>query len=204
MSIVAIPLLKEDYQKCLDFSNKWIQTSESHINNRGQGNKGKMISDHAIGKLAELGIYNFFDVLKLPCSRPDFDIYSRKHKNFGADIIVGNNNIHIKSCRTNTYNSWIFQYGGKGTGHTDPLLNSNDVNNYLALCFVDTSAFLVKIVGIINANFCKNNSLYKLPKINSLINTKRALYYDDIKNFDKEILWSFVIQAEKAGLLNKS
>jgi hypothetical protein len=202
---IDIQLSKDDYDKCFLFATKWAPTSIKHYQKRNQFDREKIISDQTIGKFAELGVYKLFtENMKLECSNPDFNIYENKCKSFDPDLVVLDYKIHVKSCRINTWDSWTLQYSGSGSGHKDKVLYDGEPNNFIALCFVDTRNLLVKLAGIMDTNYCIQNGLYKLPVIENLREYKRALYYKDIEKLERGTLWSFVTQAAKAGLLNRS
>lgn len=202
MKGVLIQLNRQDYDKCLGFSSECTKTTHNHYKNRSQQNISKLIEDAACGKFAELAVYNFIHKnLKLKLNEPDFNIYERKHKTFNSDLLVDKFKVHVKSCKVNSWDSWTFQYSGNGVGHTDSLFVNSDELDFVSFCQVDINSYIVHILGFMNVNYCKQKSLFKLPILEKHFNTKRVIYYNDIKDFDKEILWSFVIQAEKAGLL---
>lgn len=170
---------KSIYDACNVFAHEEIQTTEHMRNLRGQFNRAKMIKDNRIGKIGEWGVTWAFWKNEIDCSEPDMKIYSSSNKSFDADLTYNGIDLHVKSqCaeaarRWNA--SWVFQKGGMGRGHVDPILHSGDGEAIFAL--VDEPRKQVEVYGPIDLNVLREN--LREPRLEHLKKTKACLYLED-------------------------
>lgn len=174
---------EEDLKKCQDFADKVFESNKKKYASRGQAN-GKLIKEQIVlGKLAELAVSKL-----LPgCNEPDFEIYKGKKKSFDCDLSNNTDKIHVKSMSVETSLkfglSWTFQYSDKGYD-MDPLLTRQDPQDRIVFTLVDITNKVVQIKQNLKANMCIN--LIKLPVLRHLWNSKRVIYWDDIKDLKDE------------------
>ena len=97
-----------------------------------------------------------------------------ENKSYDADLISGNNFIHVKSCHIDQANryglSWIF-------GSHDPVIkNPMDNHNFSLLCYTNEyNINLNKIISSVHVNH-----LFKPTMLGHI--DKKAIYFNDIKN----------------------
>lgn len=180
-----------------NFTEEWFPTSSGHYELRNQNNPDKVKADHSMGKMAELGVFKSLRERNILISKPDFKVYGKAKKSFAPDLSLKDLGVHVKSYNRHSSfpPSWIFQFGGQGSGHTDPIIKNPKENEYVAFCVVDNQS--VEIVGILSTLFLKSKNLYRDPKAPYLVGIKKAIYLEDINKLSEEERWSFVTQAAK-------
>lgn len=171
---VKINIEDDEYNKYLIFAEQCYETNKDEYHNRNQFNKSKIILDIIIGKLGEIGVYNYLTKEKQwLCKYPDFKIYSKENKNFDSDICSDKYNIHVKSQSLNSAEkfgeSWQFQ-------KKDKLTYNPEKNDLIFLTII--SEKIVEIKKIVLA--LDIISKYKEPILEKLKHTKKTLYLKDI------------------------
>jgi len=176
----AVQLRSVDREICLAFAEHVYETNRVEYARRQQYDKDMIIRQIAIGKMAELGVFDYLSGLELNPSFPDFGIYSSNKKNFGADMTFEYQqnciNCHIKSqtvSQAKLYSlSWSFQK------KKEPLLDEvTPTNNLLVL--VSMHDLIAEVLGFIWA--FEAIPLYSEPRLSRLKANKAVLYYDDLK-----------------------
>lgn len=181
----SIPLNAEK-DLCWKFANECVDTNLNMYNRRNQKNRNKIMNDIYFGKLAEYGVYKYLRMLKHHCTEPDTEIYKARKKSYDADLKVDHKfDIHVKTqtlVQAEKYGvSWMFQ-------KRDPLIKEPKDNDFIFLTLLDTRSGSFNLLGVANALHIQD--LYGDPKIEWL-NTKKTLYYIDIKDELKDDINSF-------------
>lgn len=192
---MKVYLTKEDLARCSDFAQSVISTNADCYAKRNQTDLQKIIQDITIGKMAELGAAQLLSSRGLMHSEPDFAVYSKENKSFGADLIgwkeKGNMtstiwNFHVKSMERNTAIrfglSWSFQA-------KDSLVRSPHSNDYLVLCEYEQSVaedgYLVDIKAAVKA--MDVTDYWKDPKLEKLRGIKKVLYWKELEDTVKKL-----------------
>lgn len=174
--------------QCEQFALDSIDTHLRHYQRRGQTNKEKILRDITVGKMGELALYIYLSKsVSFASTAPDFEIHKGGRKRFGADLFLTQGGeqypVHIKTqdkSSSDKYgDSWLFQWGGAGLGHTDKIFKSYDPKELFAACNVNGQN--VVILGIWHLKDLFENDLFKEPRLQWFKNTKKALYLKDIE-----------------------
>ena len=194
MKIEVVKINKNDRKKCEEFAHAQVETSIDHYRRRKQGNRDKIVEDIVTGKLGEIATYRLLRRNGIYCQQPDFEIYNTRGKSFDADISWKGFRFHCKSQSADSAykygRSWILQWGGRGKGHTDKLFKNRDRYDNLVPCGVyDTH---VHVYGIIRVPLLFDLDLIKEPKVRWFADTKRAIYFDDLRNLIWKDRWGFL------------
>lgn len=201
VKVEVIKISKLDRMRCEDFANEQIDTSINHYKKRKQGNRDKIIQDIVTGKLGELAAHRLLKRHGIHAKEPDFNIYIGRKKSFDADITWKGNNFHCKSQTEESANkygtSWILQYGGAGFGHQDKLFRHCDDNDFLIATVV--SETFVTIFYCTPVRLLFDRDLVKLPQLKWFHDTKRAIYWDDIKELDWTDRWGSLSKLKNKG-----
>jgi len=154
----------------------------------------KIVKDITTGKLGEIGAYKLLRSHGFDVSKPDFEIYESRRKSFDADLCGSGFNGHCKSQNGESADkygiSWILQWGGKGYGHTDKLFKSRSKEDFLIPTLVHDTE--VEIFGIIPVETLFAGGFIKKPRITWLADTKRAIYYEDLKELTWRERWGIL------------
>lgn len=161
------------YDKCVDFADAQISTSQDLYAYRGESKVDKMVEDITVGKMGELASMMYLKDLGYDCSKPDFEIYETKRKSFDADLTCEDYKIHVKSqsmASVKRYGpSWLFQ-------KRDSLVSDPEANEYMLFAAVDGS--IVHILACLKA--VDIVELYDEPRVPRYRTTKKALYLEHI------------------------
>ena len=172
------------YRICNQYARQELSSTLAQKNKRNQFNKEAMIHQTTTGKLAEWAVTLFFTDKPCRISDPDMKVYTKYEKSFDADLKVDGIDLHVKSQSIESAKrfgtSWMFQYGGKGNGHKDPLLSY--ANGLVALCVVDFKGKFVEIKGI--CDFKSIRGKLREPVKEALKRTKRCIYLEDLLEKD--------------------
>lgn len=186
-------LLEEKYfDLCNKFAEDCYPTHKNHYAKRNQFNKDKIIEQISLGKLCEFATYQVLSDKYPDLSLPDTAVYTGSKKSFDFDMKANNLNLHIKGQLQSSAKlygqSWIFQWAGDGKGHCDKEIFYPTIKNqYVSFVLMDKK--VADICAIVSLDFLHEHNLFKLPKLDYLQKTKRAVYWDDLKAFSKEDLW---------------
>lgn len=163
---MLIKLSDEDIERCEEFAEKCVHTN--NYASRGQKNIKKRTLDIINGKMAELAVWQFFASNDYSINNVDFNIYDKKNKSHGEDLIVEGIPLEVKSQTLDSsvaYGmSWLFEKSAseKLKGHL------------MAFCTVLPEG-IVLINNIVPFEDCPL-SLPVLPQLR----TKKAIYYDEV------------------------
>lgn len=198
--IFKISGLDSEHKISKNFAEKLHSSVKDQYYRRNQTNDETIINQKIQGTLAEFAVSGLLKSFGLTCSKDvDTKIYHWTKKTYGADLEFGDIKINVKSQTFETRKrgtplSWLLQYSGEGKGHTDPLFNNaTKPNEYLALTYLEKDSlgnYVVAVVGVINVpEIFASPNLIKLPERVHLRDTKRALYYSDLKKLGDSFLW---------------
>lgn len=194
MKIEVIKFQQRDIERCEEFANQQVHTSISHYRKRKQGNESKIITDITTGKLGEIATHRVLRRHGLHAQAPDFEIYESRQKSFDADITWNEYAFHCKSQNEESVEkygiSWILQWGGRGYGHKDKLFTHCGPTDYLVPCTIHDS--VARVYGIIPVARLFELNLIKPPRVKWLEDTKRAIYFEDIKELGWRDRWGFL------------
>ena len=172
------------HKLCEDYARNELESTFAQRNRRNQFNKAAMVHQTTTGKLAEWGVTLHCMDKSRKITDPDMVIYNATKKSFDADLQLDGEDLHVKSQSVESAQrfgtSWMFQYGGHGFGHTDPLLKKE--NGYVAFCVVDFARKAVIIHGI--CNFDTLRKRLREPVKETLKKTKRCIYLEDLTDDD--------------------
>jgi len=170
-----------DWEKCVDYANAEISSVTTSRRQRGQSNASRIKHQAAVGKMGELLACEYLQFYGHDCSAPDFQIYSNADKSWESDLFVGKHKIACKTqdaASARRYGqSFVFQKGGHGRGHSDPVMNDQE-----SLCmFVMLN--LRNCTCDVRGPYTMRDliPLFKEPTVESLRFSKSCLYWDDIK-----------------------
>ena len=183
---------KKYFDICKKFAEESYPTHKHHYAKRNQFNKEKIIEQITIGKLSEFAVYQVLSEKYPDITPPDVNVYERNKKSFDFDMKAKDINLHIKGQLGDSAKqygqSWIFQWSGDGKGHCDKeIFYPVTQNQYVS--FVLMNKNVADVQAIVSLDFLHKNDLFKLPKLEYLHNTKRAVYWADLEKFSKEELW---------------
>ena len=170
-----------DWQKCQAYAEAEISSVTTSRRQRGQGNPSRIKHQAAVGKFGEILACDYLQFYGHACTEPDFQIYSNQDKSWESDLFVGKHKIACKtqdSASARRYGqSFVFQKGGHGRGHTDPVLQDQE-----SLCmFVMLN--LKNCTCDVRGPYLMRDliTLFKEPTVESLRFSKSCLYWDDIQ-----------------------
>ena len=165
---------------CHSYARNELDSTFAQKKRRNQFNKNAMVHQTTTGKIAEWGVALHFIDQQRSISDPDMKVYEAAGKSFDADLQLDGKDLHVKSQSVDSAKrfgtSWMFQYGGRGFGHTDPLLKKE--NGLVAFCVVDFDNKKVIIHGL--CNFDTLRKRLREPVKESLKQTKRCIYLEDL------------------------
>lgn len=192
--------------KCKEFAEKLVNTTESFHRLRGQSNKEARIVQATEGKIAEFGAYDMFaNFFKLECTKPDMQIYSNNtsiRKSFDPDIRVQGHKCHVKSQTAESAyrfgTSWMFQYAdenGNTNGHRDKeIFDTYGPRDFC--CFMIMEEQKAKILACPLVSTLHERNLFSLPVKSTLQKSKRVVYFDHLKTIGEELMWSGIPYAK--------
>ena len=166
-------------EKCKKFAEDRVVLSAKLYKHRGETKTEKMIEDIIIGTMGEFGVYNYLSSKGVVVSEPDLQIYDKRNKKHGADLIGTEHRINIKSQSTSSIkrygHSWLFQ-------RTDKLVSVPSDMEYCAFTAVDGVLNTVEIVAVVRAKDLI--PFYSECRVPMYRHSKLALY---LKDFQSEI-----------------
>jgi len=185
MKSITIDLKTSDIKKAQEFAEARAELSLNHYKRRGQGSLDKIKYDITIGALGEIAAHRLLKELGIKADKPDFNVYDTRNKSYDADLQDNQGNrYHCKSQSIESKEqygaSYILQYGGNGTGHTDKLFRSRTNRDFLIPCLVNIDEKEVTIYGVIKIDTIFKKDLIKMPRVKWLEYSKRAIYLEDL------------------------
>jgi len=166
----------KDIKKCNQYAEQQYKTSKGCYARRGQLSQDKITEQIRDGKVAEIAAYRYLRKKGFQVEKPDFTIYEERKKSFGADLTDGVLLFHVKSQSKSSGSlygiSFLFQ-------KSDKLLTAPNDNEVVIMTTIEGN--IVEILGLVLATTLKTKRLYKEPKLKRIAETKRAIYWKDVK-----------------------
>lgn len=166
-------LSEETWESCHLYSRNEFEGTWS-IRDERAGNSvdpKKLKLDSLRGKCAECVAHQIF-IAKgfLEVTAPDFKIYERKKKNFGADLRIGEVEIHVKSCTPEDGRdpSWLFQ-------KSDPLVIRPQTNQIICFMYISLDGRRGTIYKLCESHLVFPN-LIDAPRSPAMRGSKIAVY----------------------------
>lgn len=165
---------------CRKFAHDRIGASESLYRARGEDRTAKMIEDIVNGSAAEFAVAHYLRTKGYQCTDPDLSIHDKK--SFSADLLSGNNYIHVKAQTSDSafrYGpSWIFQ-------QEDKTLTLPSEKGYAFFCNVNSNIVSIRaavyLIDILEADAIST------PKVGKYAMFKSAVYLADLVKKDINI-----------------
>ena len=182
--MVKLEIPKPWITQCRKFAEASVDSSQS----TWRVNREKAITDIFTGKMGEVGAFiHLCELGQLP-TPPDFTVYTARNKSFDADLFMGNYRVHCKTQSAESMEkygvSWILQYGKR----CDPLFKRRDSDDLFMGMALDGNEVTIFLRTLVNDLFeCE---AIGMPAIKWLEATKRAVYYDKIKEAPTKIKWA--------------
>lgn len=177
---------KDYWHKCRLYAENEFATVKKTRAQRGQTNPKKIKHQTAVGKMGELIACDHLREMGYNCSDPDFAIYAGKKKSWDSDMHILSSHGKFKvACKAQDEvsakrygRSWIFQKGGHGHGHTDPIIQKGEsLSVFVSLDLANQSA---EVMGPFRMHDMR--PLFKEPRLKSLRHSKVALYWEDMQD----------------------
>lgn len=170
------------WSKCQTYAEREFSSTRSMRARRGQRNPERIKHQTAVGKMGEFVSQAFLCGLGYDCTSPDCEVYDGKGKSWASDLFIGDHKVAVKTqdavSASKFGQSWIFQKGGEGYGHTDPVIYKG--KSFAVFVTLD----LEKKCGTVNGPYFMSDLRphFREPKLRSLRFSKTALYWDDIRD----------------------
>jgi hypothetical protein len=175
---MIIKISDSEYNKCLRFSKKVVDTNIDCYARRNQTDKEKIIDDILVGKIAEIASEKLLTARGIEHSETDLNVYSVGGKSFDPDLYGWTEwrswKFHVKCMKHENAERWGLSWSFQATDHlvTDP--NSDE---YIILCeLMDYHTIDIKTVVRANTLF----NCWGDPKLNKLKGIKKVLYWDTL------------------------
>lgn len=150
------------------FSEEVFKTNGIY-KDRNNSKDSKIKADIYRGKMAEFAVWNYLISLQRQATFPDIAVYPKEMKSYDADIIAGNNKIHVKSFMVggDMPISWMFQ-------PNDTLIVNPSDEEFIAFVIM----FPVKRFEAYFVQANKVLDLYKSPTMAGI--NKKTIFEDDL------------------------
>jgi hypothetical protein len=177
---------KDYWHKCRLYAENEFATVQKTRAQRGQSNPKRIKHQTAVGKMGELIARDHLCELGYNCSDPDFTIYTGKKKSWDSDMHLLSSHGKFKvACKAQDEvsakkfgRSWIFQKGGHGYGHTDPIIQKGEsLSVFVSLNLAEQTA---EVMGPFRMRDMR--PLFKEPRVKKLRYSKVALYWEDMQH----------------------
>lgn len=177
---------KDYWHRCKLYAENEFDTVKKTRAQRGQSNPARIKHQTAVGKMGELIACDWLREKGYNCSDPDFTIYSGRKKSWESDMHILSSHGKFKvACKAQDEvsarkygRSWIFQKGGHGYGHTDPVIQSGE--SLSVFVSVNLEAESAEVMGPFR--MCDMRPLFKEPRLKSMRYSKVALYWEDMQH----------------------
>lgn len=185
-SLLNVGMWNDYWHRCRLYAENEFNTVKKTRAQRGQTNPQRIKHQTAVGKMGELLAADWLRAKGYNCSDPDFTIYTGRKKSWDSDMhIVSADGKFKVACKAQDEvsakkygRSWIFQKGGIGYGHTDPVIQSGEsLSIFVSLNLKEEFA---EVMGPFR--MCDMRPLFKEPRLNSLRHSKVALYWEDMQH----------------------
>ena len=179
---------KDYWHRCRLYAENEFDTVKKTRAQRGQTNPSRIKHQTAVGKMGELIACDWLREKGYNCSDPDFTIYSGRKKSWESDMHILSSHGKFKvACKAQDEvsarkygRSWIFQKGGRGYGHTDPVIQSGE--SLSVFVSVNLEAQTAEVMGPFR--MCHMRPLFKEPRLKSMRYSKVALYWEDMQHVE--------------------
>lgn len=173
-----IELSRYYFDKCAKFADEQLEGSKDIYAYRGEHRIKKIREDIIIGKLGEVAAYKYLNARGFTCNKPDFTIYERVNKSFAADLVTDcGKDVHVKTQGFDSMMrygaSWLLQ-------KSDKLTQSPTENDFILMVSIKGNE--ADVLGTVSALDLSDKGLFEEPKVSRYARTKRAIYFDSIKN----------------------
>lgn len=176
---------KDYWHRCRLYAENEFDTVKKTRAQRGQTNPARIKHQTAVGKMGELVACDWLRKKGYNCSDPDFKIYAGRKKSWESDMHILSSDGKFKvACKAQDEvsakrygRSWIFQKGGRGYGHTDPVIQSGE--SLSVFVSLNLEAGTSEVMGPFR--MCDMRPLFKEPRLKSMKHSKVALYWEDMK-----------------------
>lgn len=167
--------------RCQFFAENCVKTNIDQYKKRNQHNLERIIEQIKTGKIAEFASYIHFKKFG-ETTHPDLSIYSACEKSFDTDLFFENHvlhRLHVKSQKKSESRrygtSWVFQI-------EDPIMkNYESLDDIMVFSVVNDNYREVEIKVIQKVSDLFKDVAFKEMKLEYLRNSKKAIYFDDIK-----------------------
>ena len=177
---------KDYWHRCRLYAENEFATVQKTRAQRGQTNPKRIKHQTAVGKMGELIACDRLREMGYNCSDPDFTIYTGRKKSWDSDMHILSSHGKFKvACKAQDEvsakrygRSWIFQKGGHGYGHTDPIIQKGEsLSVFVSLNLAEQTA---EVMGPFR--MCDMRPLFKEPRVKKLRYSKVALYWEDMQH----------------------
>lgn len=183
--LVFADMWKDYWHKCRLYAENEFETVKKTRAQRGQTNPKRIKHQTSVGKMGELIACDWLRERGYNCTDPDFTIYSGRKKSWESDMHILSSHGKFKvACKAQDEvsarkygRSWIFQKGGHGYGHTDPVIQSGE--SLSVFVSIDLEKETAEVMGPFR--MCDMRPLFKEPRLKSMKHSKVALYWDDMR-----------------------
>jgi hypothetical protein len=173
-----------DWAKCQAYAEDEFSSVKTSRKERGQRDASRIKHQCAVGKMGEILACEYLRFFGHECTEPDFEVYASFDKSWESDLFVGKQKIACKTqddASARKYGqSWVFQRGGNGHYHTDPVMK--DEESLCMFVMLDVKNCLCEVHG----PYAMSDliPLFKDPTLDALRFSKACLYWEDIRNLD--------------------
>ena len=184
--MVFTDMWKDYWHKCRLYAENEFATVQKTRAQRGQTNPKRIKHQTAVGKMGELIACDRLREMGYNCSDPDFTIYTGRNKSWDSDMHILSSHGKFKvACKSQDEvsakrygRSWIFQKGGHGYGHTDPIIQKGEsLSVFVSLNLAEQTA---EVMGPFRMYDMR--PLFKEPRLKNLRYSKVALYWEDMQH----------------------
>jgi hypothetical protein len=178
--------------KCLQFGKNSVGTSKDKYASRNQNNIEKIIKDIQRGKVAEQCVYDKLVLNYSNLSKPDFNIYEKKDKNWDPDLKDNDSLLKfaVKSQNKKSASmygeSYVFQIGNRKYDCDTSIFGEIDLNHYVCFVSIDFDKNIGEIRGIVKVQWLHDNKLFK-PMQLAYLKSKVAVYYSDLEQYKNQL-----------------
>ena len=182
---VFTDMWKDYWHRCKLYAENEFDTVKKTRAQRGQTNPKRIKHQTAVGKMGELLATDWLREKGYNCSDPDFTIYTGRNKSWDSDMHILSSHGKFKvACKSQDEvsarrfgRSWIFQKGGNGFGHTDPVIQQGEsLSVFVSLNLEKETAEVMGPFRMLDMR-----PLFKEPRVKKLRYTKVALYWEDMQ-----------------------
>jgi hypothetical protein len=184
----SLDFVKDAYKFACDCA----ATNKDKYARRGQSNLTNIIDQIRTGKIVEQMTYDKLVPYFSNLSKPDWNIYGSKQKNWDADLSDRTTDpitqIGVKSQRVNVGESmgtsWIFEFRAGKNYDVDTGVfgaEAKKPGHYIAFSSIDVMKRQGSIHAIVAVSTLHDLQLFEMPKIERLRDNKVAVYLETLE-----------------------